>query len=397
MYLFIIGGFSLGFTLVLLMLYIVRSAAIKEAQTDANDLIQNAKTFSKETMEALQEQIEDLHFQEEKKVAPAMNQLQKKIAKRTNQLEDIAANYEGLLQKVKEGTRGLQSNVDKKKHRVNIQSQAFKSLKQQHIKPKEELLKRLKEALPEDEDEIKGELRNNIIEETRNLALKDANFFQTEFKSSVERISKTVIDSALNRFARPYCAERGTGYVALPNDMAKEKLLGPDNSHLTHIESLCGVDLIYKEDMNSINISGFDPVRRELARNIMLSLLKKKHVTIDLITKEYRWNKDNLFKQVKRDGRKLMHELRLTDVAPPIINMMGGLKYRYSFAQNQYFHCAEVGHLCGLIASELNINTSSARRAGLLHDIGKAMDHSIDGGHAVIGADFIENMRKAPK
>ncbi|MCB0357872.1 MAG: HDIG domain-containing protein, partial [Bdellovibrionales bacterium] len=156
------------------------------------------------------------------------------------------------------------------------------------------------------------------------------------------------------------------------------------------IEKLCGVDIIYNEKAKSLSVSGFDPVRRELGRATIEKLVRERTINEETVRKTMEISKKKLFQQIKTDGDKVARELKLDDLNVDIRNMMGALKYRYSFTQNQYFHCAEVGHLCGLLAAELGEATKDARRAGLLHDIGKAMDHSLDGGHAVIGADFIE-------
>lgn len=167
-------------------------------------------------------------------------------------------------------------------------------------------------------------------------------------------------------------------------------MLGPNKSNLELIEKLCGIDIIYNDRVKSLSVSGFDPVRRELGRATIERLTNERFISEDSIKKCMEQAKKKLFKQIQLDGDKVVKELNIKDMSPEIRNMMGALKYRYSFTQNQYFHCAEVGHLCGLLASEFNENLLDARRAGLLHDIGKAMDHSLDGGHAVIGADFID-------
>ena len=143
--------------------------------------------------------------------------------------------------------------------------------------------------------------------------------------------------------------------------------------------------------MNIVGIAGFDPVRRELTRRTMERIFKeKKPINPEIIKRIAENQKKELFKQIKHDGDQIAKELRMDNMHPEVRQMMGSLRYRYSFTQNQYFHCGEVGWLCGLLAAELNLNVKKARRSGLLHDIGKSMDHAVDGGHAVIGADFIE-------
>ncbi|MCB0422634.1 MAG: HDIG domain-containing protein, partial [Bdellovibrionales bacterium] len=157
----------------------------------------------------------------------------------------------------------------------------------------------------------------------------------------------------------------------------------------------CGVDLIFDEKNMTLSVSGFDPVRRELARASMEKMMHDKDLNPQRIESLIEKTKKDLFKKIRKSGETFAKELHLENMSPEIKNTMGALMYRYSFSQNQYFHCTEVGYLCGMLSSELGLSLKDGRRAGGLHDIGKSMDHSIDGGHAVIGADFIEKHGEA--
>ena len=151
----------------------------------------------------------------------------------------------------------------------------------------------------------------------------------------------------------------------------------------------CGVDIVIdKEDMQA-SVFGIDPVRRELGRMTLQKLSDRKKIDKSSIKRMVKLCKKNLFSKIRIDGRQICKKLRLKDVSFETQNMLGALRYRYSFAQNQYFHCEEVGWICGLLNAELSLVIKPAQRAGLFHDIGKAMDHSIEGSHAVIGAEFL--------
>jgi ribonucrease Y len=204
-----------------------------------------------------------------------------------------------------------------------------------------------------------------------------------------------LLTMAINRFARPYCPERGIGYLNFESEEQKARMLADNQTHLRTAEKLCGVDLAYDEPHNAINVYGFDPVRRELGRATVHRMMTERQLSPQKIEQIITRTKKELFQRILNDGQKITKELRLDNVHPEVKNMMGALRYRYSFTQNQYFHCAEVGFLAGLLASELGVPLKDARRAGMLHDIGKAMDHSTDGGHAVIGADFIKQHGEA--
>ena len=168
------------------------------------------------------------------------------------------------------------------------------------------------------------------------------------------------------------------------------QFLENDRATLKALELQSGVDITVNEEYKSASVLGFDPVRRELGRLSLEKMVRSNKTKEDQVHAVVANCKKQLFKQINQDGNRIAKELSQPDLDPEIKRMMGALRYRYSFSQNQHFHCAEVGWLCGLLASELDVEIGEAKRAGMLHDIGKAMDHSMEGGHAMIGADFIE-------
>lgn len=222
--------------------------------------------------------------------------------------------------------------------------------------------------------------------------------FDEETKEHAEQKAKRILDIALDRFARPYSAERGIGAVNFPDQNARRLLCDPKGENVKTIQDVCGCDIIIEPEMEMVGVAGFDPVRRELTRRVLEKILKeKRNINPDFIRRTAENQKKELFRQIKNDGDAIAKELKMQDMHPEIRQMMGSLRYRYSFTQNQYFHCGEVGWLAGLLASELKLNIKQARRSGLLHDIGKSMDHAMDGGHAVIGADFIQSRGESPE
>src|SRR6185437_4061655 len=152
-------------------------------------------------------------------------------------------------------------------------------------------------------------------------------------------------------FARPYCPERGIGYLNFDSEDQKKRVLADNQAHLRLIEKICGVDLVYDEPHNAINVYGFDPVRRELGRALVEKIMNERQITPQRIEQLAAKTKRDLFQRIFQDGNRVAKELRLEGLHQEIRNMMGALRYRYSFTQNQHFHCAEVGWLCGLLAA----------------------------------------------
>jgi ribonuclease Y len=181
------------------------------------------------------------------------------------------------------------------------------------------------------------------------------------------------------------------GVVEIPNDDVKRRMLGADGRNIEILQELCGLELAISE-ANTFQLTGYDPVQREVTTRCLEKLLHERAPNGDTVRRLYDKTKSDVARKIESDGNRIAAELGQKDLNPEIKRMLGSLRYRYSFAQNQHFHVAEVGWLCGLLAAELgSVERQHAKRAGLLHDVGKAMDHNQEGGHAVLGADFIKN------
>ena len=216
-------------------------------------------------------------------------------------------------------------------------------------------------------------------------------------KHNISQRAQFILDLVLGRFQHPYCPERGIEPVVFASQNRMEQILGPDLSKVRLLEKECGVEVKISDREPSVSIMGLDPVRRELGQVVLQKIKNKKSFNDKDIQRLVRETKKELFRRIKRDGEKICQSLNLKNIKKEVKNMMGALRYRYSFAQNQHFHCQEVAWLCGLLSEEVGEPLWPARRAGMLHDIGKAMDHSKEGGHAVIGADFVQKHGETPE
>ncbi len=388
-------SFLIGFSLIVLMSYLVRLNVIKEAKSEANDIVSQAQQKADELIKEKTLEFEEFKHNLEINAESQINTYMESIESLKSHIDEAEKDF-------KSKTGHIKSKLKKKRKRIEGKTQGLNDIRSSLKKAKEKLSLYKQKY----NDTLKSQFQNEIEDIKTSLATKTLEDYKTrmsnwqtdreeEIERTAERKARKIIEIALNRFMRPYCSERGHHFVNLINEKVKNKIFGPDNANFKFIEKECGVDLIYNEEMNSISISGFDPARRELTRLTLEKLLHEKTVDEKSIQRVIVKTKKSLFKKIKMDGTKLFRQLKLNKVSPNIINMMGALRYRYSYAQNQYFHCSEVGFLCGLLSAELNLDIHKGRRAGVLHDLGKAMDHSIDGGHAVIGADFIEKNGEA--
>ncbi len=386
------GGLIMG-----LVLWLNRRRELRWASREAAEMIESAKKDVEAQEEELKLQIEDYResayerFERETRKLVLRNEdREDEIAEKELKFRDMVSTREQALNRRAQALNSKWQRVRNFENRVN-------QLRNKAAEIQKRLLAEARQRSSVDEAELKKQIQNQFEQEVRTHATRTAQDLEHEMQLNAERDAKKIIHIALNRFARPYCPERGIGNVNFESEEHKKRTYGPDNVFVKKIEKLCGVDIVYNETYQSATIMGFDPVRRELGRAVLEAASKQRQLNEKIIDDIHDRCKKALFKKILTDGNRIAKELKIHDLHEDVRSMLGALRYRYSFAQNQYFHVAEVGWLCGLLSAELGQNIPDGRRAGLLHDIGKAMDHSREGGHAVIGADFIEKHGERPE
>ncbi len=370
----------------------------KRAQAEAKEILEH----SKDAAELLEMDQKELALQIEEEI---WTKAEPELFKLEENLEELEEKLTESKEKREEEEKEIKKSLDPKKHELSKAEKQFKqneealqNLKTKQTQTLESYIDSLAKKMNSSRSQFIQELTQEMINETQVRNLKESAEYLNEVANTVELRAKRILATAIDRFARPYCPERGLGSVEFPDPQTRQLFLDKDRKNIQWIQEICGCDLIVEDESEVINIAGFDPVRREWTRRSLEKILKeKKSITEDLIRRRTSDAKRELFKQIKQDGDNIARELGLRDLHPEIRQMMGSLRYRYSFTQNQHFHCAEVGWLCGLLASELKLSIRMARRAGMLHDIGKSMDHAMEGGHAVIGADFIKERNESPE
>ena len=211
---------------------------------------------------------------------------------------------------------------------------------------------------------------------------------ETEAKLEADKKSKAIILSAMQRYASDIANEQTVTVVTLPSDDMKGRIIGREGRNIRTIEAVTGVDLIIDDTPEAIVLSSFDPLRREIARITIETLIKDGRIHPARIEELYDKVSEDMRAKILEYGNNALFELGLTKVEPELVELIGKLHFRTSFGQNALQHSIEVAHLAGLMASEIGENETLAKRAGLLHDIGKAIDHEVEGSHVQIGADI---------
>lgn len=394
----IIISLALGSGLGLLLFRIAKEQFLRKAKEEAQEIHDEVKEWLEHKTLEENEKFQEIETSLWAKHDAEILKYEENIENLQEMIEENKKKQDDFWNKKRIENQNYEREVQSQESRIKNREKNLDGTKENIKKISGDLIEKIVQQFNFSISDTKLTLSEKMEKEVRERAAKMLELLDEELKMHSEAKAKQYLDTALDRFIRPYCAERGIGAVQFPEDPnVRKNFCDPAGKNIKAVQDSCGCDVIIDEQFDQIGIAGYDPVRRELTRRTVEKVLKeKKQITPEIINRIAEVQKKELFRQIKNDGDALARELRLDNLHPEIRQMMGSLRYRYSFTQNQYFHCGEVGWLCGLLASELQLDIKKARRSGMLHDIGKSMDHVMDGGHAMIGADFIEKRGEAP-
>ena len=246
-------------------------------------------------------------------------------------------------------------------------------------------------------EQAREEIRAEVIDSAKQQAASDVKRIEDEARTEAEARSKRIIGTAIQRYASEYVAERTVSVVPLPSDDLKGRIIGREGRNIRALEAATGIDLIIDDTPEAVIISCFNPVRREVAKMALTRLIADGRIHPTRIEEVVAKCEVELEQQLKEAGEQAIFDLGLAKVHPELIKLLGALKFRSSYAQNLLQHSVEVGFLAGVMAAEMGVNVKLARRAGLLHDIGKAADQEIEGSHAAVGAALAKKYGESPR
>lgn len=354
---------------------------IRKAKEDANDIKYKARKEAKEIVKEEREVLEN----EMKKKEKDFKEQERVLAKKEVTLDQKIENLDEQSKKLKL----TEDELNEKKIKVGVEIEKYKE-------KQNELAGKLSEVAQMTKDQAKEELMRNMEEQARVDFAKELKRIEEETKEEAEKLSKRVISTAIQRFAGEYVGEKTITSVELPSDDIKGRLIGREGRNIRAFEQICGVDLIIDDTPEIAVISSFNVVRKEIARMTIEKLIADGRIHPAKIEEFYEKSKSDMDKQLRDLGEKAQMEIGVHGIHPEILKLVGALNWRTSYTQNQYQHALEAAMICGSMAAELGLNVKQARRAGLLHDIGKVIDASAEGSHAVIGADFAKKYGESP-
>ncbi len=345
------------------------------ARREAETILKEARVTAKEELLKSREEFEQ-----------STNERRREMKKIEERLDTRETNIERKADLLENRTRDLDAKENRLRERETTATARQQELEQ--IVQKE--LKELERVSGMTRDEGRRHLLSKLGSELESERGTLVRRFHEETREQLQRESQEIMVAAMERYAGDCAYERTTSTIPLPNDEMKGRIIGREGRNIRTIEAATGVSLLIDDTPEAVVISCFDPVRRMIAKNTIERLVAdgRIHPTrieeiVAKVTKEI----DN---EIMKAGRDAVQELNLSDVRPNIVKLLGRLKYRYSYSQNVLEHSKECAYLMGNIAAQLGLDENLARRAGMFHDLGKAVDHEVEGTHALIGADLLK-------
>ncbi|WP_426656796.1 ribonuclease Y [Fervidobacterium islandicum] len=352
---------------------------LKAAKEDAESIIKNAEKEAAEIkkrmiIEAREEahQIREEIEKERKRREEEIKQLEERILKR----EELLSKREEMLDKRESFVENLKIELEAKAKEIEakekeIQDKFTKLAGLTHEQAREIVLQEAREK-------YEHEIAKVFVQ------------IKARYEEDAEKYAKKVIADAIQRYAPEYTGEVTISTVALPNDDMKGRLIGREGRNIRTFEKITGVDLIIDDTPEMVTLSSFNPLRREIARRTIERLVQDGRIHPARIEEMYEKAKAEVEKEIKEAGQEAVITVGVGGLHPEIIKLLGRLKFRTSYGQNVLNHSIEVAQIAGLLAAELGLNVDKAKRGGLLHDIGKALDHEVEGSHTVIGAEILK-------
>ncbi len=362
--------------------------ATDEDESIVREAVREADTLTKERMLETKEEIQKLKTEAEEKYKKRQDELQK-FEKQLNQRELSIERKADVLEKREEELKRLDRSLDDRIQRVNKKDKQLSEIINEQNR-------RLEAIAGMTSEEAKNLLKENLLEEARESASKEIKQIQDEAVREGRKEAQKIVVSAIQRSAADHTAETTVSVVNLPNDNMKGRIIGREGRNIRHFEALTGVELIVDDTPEAVVLSSFDPVRREKARIALEALIADGRIHPSRIEEMYEKASDQVEDSIMEAAEDAINELELSPFPSELMHLIGKLKYRTSYGQNNLKHSIEVGWLAGLMSAELGMEGELAKRAGFLHDIGKAVDRDTSGTHAIIGGEIARKYNEDP-
>lgn len=396
----LIGGLLLGIAIGSVALFAwtrmrprEQAAASLSAQNEAGRIIEEAKSRSELLAKEAELKAKDLLVE----ARTAAERESRDSRRELTALERKLQNREETLEKRVEAFERREGDFNRREQTLRNREKAIADKETERQALIDEARARLEAVAGLTHDEAKRTLIDEMIGQARQEAARHIRIVEEEAREEADRRAKRVISIAIERLAGEFVAERTVSVLALPSDEMKGRIIGREGRNIRAIEAATGVDIIVDDTPEAVVISCHNPIRREIARVALERLISDGRIHPGRIEEVVRKAEQEVEESIKEAGQRALIEVGVHGVHPELSKLLGMLKYRYSYAQNVLMHSIEAAFICGAMAAELGLNEKQARRAALLHDIGKALTHEVEGSHALIGAELARKYGESAK
>lgn len=362
----------------------VAEKAIGSAETEANrivsEAIKSAEAKKKEFLLEGKDELHRLRNENEKEISDRRKEVQRQERRIQQKEETLDRKMDNLEKK--------ENNYQRKQKEVEQKLQEVEQVKKSQF----EMLERISGYTADQAKDYLLQQLDTELDHEKSVKILE---YEEKLKEESDKRARNIISLAIQRLAADQVSEATVSVVSLPNDDMKGRIIGREGRNIRTIETLTGVDLIIDDTPEAITISSFEPVRREIARVALEKLISDGRIHPARIEETVEKARREVEATIKAEGERTVVELGVNNIHPELVKLLGRLKYRTSYGQNVLRHSIEVAYISGMIASELGLNPTVAKRAGLLHDIGKALDHEMEGSHIQLGVEVARKYKES--
>ncbi len=389
----IVVGALIGFAITRL----VANSSAKRAAQEAHDMVAKAKDEAASTRADAEREAESLRREAIVEAKDeALKLKQEAEAENRERLKEVRAAENRLSQREESLDRRVES-LDAREHQISSLQGQLDRRAGELDKAAKEVTRRLESVAGMTPEEAKAELLDTLKDEVTHESAAIIRDSEARTKAEADKRARSILSLAIQRVAADHSAESTVSTIHIPSDDLKGRIIGREGRNIRSFEQLTGTNLIIDDTPECVTISCFDPVRREIGRVTMENLIADGRIHPARIEEMFKKAETLVNQRVQEAGEQAAFDTGIHDLHPEIVHTLGRLRYRTSYGQNVLNHSLEVAYLSGVMASELGLDPVPAKRAGLLHDLGKAVDHEVEGSHAVIGADLARRFGERPE